>query len=98
MRERILLTSIPLDDLVDEIKRVVRAEVAAVGAGLESEPEKLLTRKEAAHYLSITLPTLGLYTKQGRLRGYRVGRRILYRRSELISCLRPLQFSRSGNR
>lgn len=45
--------------------------------------EKLLTRKEAAEYLNISLGTLHTHTKSGRICGQRIGSRLLYKKSDL---------------
>lgn len=45
--------------------------------------EKLITRKEAAEYLHISLGTLHTHTKSGKIRGQRIGCRLLYRKSDL---------------
>ena len=37
-----------------------------------------LTRKDIAEGLKITLPTLRAWTKSGKIKAYRIGRRILY--------------------
>ncbi len=52
---------------------------------LESNSEdKLLTRKEVAKLLSISLPTLRSYVKRGLLKEHRIGARVLYKKSEVI--------------
>ena len=57
-------------------------------------PNKYLTRKEAASLLKITLPTLHEWTKMGWLTSYRIGNRVLYKEQELESALvsRKLKF------
>jgi len=48
----------------------------------------LLSRKEAASLLKISLPTLQSYTEQGLIKGrYQIGRRVLYKESELLESL-----------
>lgn len=47
------------------------------------QPGKYMTRKEAAESLRITLPTLLKWTLEGRVKGYRIGRRILYKKNEI---------------
>jgi len=49
----------------------------------EPQPDKLITRQEAADILHITLPTLLSYTLNGKIKGYRIGRRVLYKRDEI---------------
>lgn len=42
-----------------------------------------MTRKEVADLLHVTLPTLHDWTKLGRLQGYKVGNRVLYKANEI---------------
>ena len=53
--------------------------------------EKFLTRKQAATLLNISLPTLTDYTKHGKIVGYRLGTRVLYKHSEIANALNKIQ-------
>jgi excisionase family DNA binding protein len=85
--DRIVLFPIPIADLISEIAKAVREEVVSSQQGATAEHDDLLSREEAAKLLRITLPTLRQRTKEGRLRGYRMGARVLYRRSEVLQSL-----------
>ena len=61
------------------------------------ETIEYLTRKEVAKKLHISLPTLNEYTKKGRLKGYRINGRVLYREDEVDAALtaaEPLRYRR----
>jgi excisionase family DNA binding protein len=65
---------------------------AAVKRALENfSPSKeeiiYLTRKQVAKKLHISLPTLNEYTKTGKLKGYRINGRILYKKNEINTAL-----------
>ena len=49
------------------------------------EEEELLTRNEVSDMLRISLPTLYNYTKLRILKSYRLGSRVLYKKSEVLS-------------
>lgn len=87
-QEQIILVGTTVTDLVQEIVRAVSQELAAKLPADQPEPDDLLSRAETAKLLHLTLPTLRKRTKEGRLRGYRMGARVLYRRSEVIASLR----------
>lgn len=55
------------------------------------EEVKYITRKEAAKKLRISLPTLNEYTKTGRVKGYRISGRVLYRSDEIESSLSAIE-------
>ena len=62
---------------MNEIKQLLQKESTT------PPPESYITRKEAANNLCITLPTLTKWTLEGKLRGYRIGRRVLYKKNEV---------------
>lgn len=56
----------------------------------QDSDNKLLTRKETAKYLRISLPTLNELTKSGAIPAYRIGGKVLYEKSKLIPSLNPI--------
>jgi hypothetical protein len=52
-----------------------------------NKKEELLTRKETAELLSISLPTLRNYVKRGLVNEKRIGSRVLYIKSEILDSL-----------
>lgn len=90
MNKDLLLSAIPLPELVDGIAKAVRDEIAAQPAANPPQPEELLSRKDTAELLRITLPTLREYTRRGLVKGYRIGARVRYRRSEVLAALAPI--------
>jgi excisionase family DNA binding protein len=49
-----------------------------------------LTRKEVAAKYHITLSTLNDWTKRGIIKGYRIGRRVLYKMTEIDAGLKVI--------
>ena len=49
--------------------------------------DEILSRKQAAEVLGISLPTLNEWTKEGIVKGYRINSRVRYKRSELDDAL-----------
>ena len=57
-----------------------------------TEPEeKILTRDEVCKLLNITKSTLWKRTKTGKIQSYGQGRRVYYKRSEVMESLTPLK-------
>ncbi|GAB5417997.1 MAG: hypothetical protein Crog4KO_14500 [Crocinitomicaceae bacterium] len=50
----------------------------------------ILTRKEAADFLSVSLTTLKTWTDQKLLKAYKLGGRIYYKEKEIVSALKSL--------
>lgn len=54
---------------------------------IQQNAPQYVSRKEAADLLKITLPTLNVYTKSGKLTAYKIGRRVLYDSIEIAKAL-----------
>lgn len=97
--DNIILFPVKVDDFVNTLIHSLSAEIAQqlhlhkAQTVSEAEDANLLTREEAAIYLHITLPTLNTYTKSGRVKGYRLGGRVFYKRSELTDALKAIRTS-----
>lgn len=55
-----------------------------------TEDDKLLTREETAEMLSISLVTLWKYTKNNVLPAFRIGTKVRYKKSEVLSALKKM--------
>jgi len=61
------------------------------------EEEELITRKETAQLLGISLPTLNEYSKDGIIPAYRLGSRVRYKKNEVLEALISFQkYQRRG--
>jgi len=96
MQELIITTPEQLKNVVSEaIKAELDRQLQTLAAAqAPTDPnDEVLTREDAAAYLHITLPTLNTYTKSGKVKGYRLGGRVFYKRSELTDALRAIRTS-----
>lgn len=66
----------PIQTILDEIKSI-KSEIKS------SKQPELLSKKEAANYLKITLPTLDNWTKKGTLNSYGIEGRVYYKYSDI---------------
>lgn len=78
----LIIQGITVDDLKVMIDGCITQAIAKA-TDVAPKTEQLLTRKEAAEYLNISLGTLHTHTKGGRIRGQRIGSRLLYKKSDL---------------
>lgn len=51
------------------------------------DPEVYLTRKEVSNLLTVSLVTLNKWNKTGRLKAYGIGKRVLYKQSDINNSL-----------
>jgi hypothetical protein len=58
---------------------------------IEVYEEILFSRKEASEFLKISLPTLGSWTKLKKIPSYGKGRRVYYKKAELLDSLEKLK-------
>lgn len=94
MPNEIILNGISFDQLKEEFKTIVQIEVQKIVSGLttaqETAPE-LITRKETALILGISLPTLNDWTKNGTIPAQRIGTRIRYSRANVYASLKDIE-------
>lgn len=76
---------IPVHQLKELLSEVIQNHLQE-GLNYKQLPkaeEEYITREETAKKLRISLPTLNTLTKSGKLLGYRIGRRVLYKLTEV---------------
>lgn len=84
----LLLSTIPYTDLQKLIVSSVETAVQSATAHLQpKENVEYLTRNQTAHLLGISLVTLSEWTKDGKVKGYRIGSRIRFKRHEIEQSL-----------
>jgi len=54
----------------------------------KNEPEKLLTRDEVMKLLACNSTTIWRYTRSGKLPFYRAGRKMFFKRSEILMAIK----------
>jgi len=90
--ENILLHSTSLKDFQAIIGQIVEDKLKQ----FKPEPQQqtngeYITRRDVCTLLKISLATLHYYTKDGTLKGYRIGGRVLYRRDEITDSVQVIQ-------
>lgn len=84
----IQLLNVNPEEFKNEILKGLKEILTSHLEGQKAE-DKLLTRKEVAEVLSISLPTLRNYVKRGVIKEHRVGSRVLYKWSDVIGSMPP---------
>jgi excisionase family DNA binding protein len=80
------------DIIVSRLRKILIDELKPQTVQQNSSPT-YLTRAQVAQKLSITLFTVNEWTKKGKLSGYRIGRRVLYKENEVDKALTPIKTS-----
>lgn len=95
MNKELIFTSLPIDEMEVMITRAVRESISTIAAQQPKDNHaELITRKQAAQMLNLSLPTLREYTVRGIVPSYRVGSRVRYKKSEVMNCLTKVQSSK----
>ena len=81
-----LLITISIDEMKDIIKECI-SEIIEEKLLKKEPPDELLSRKEVAKLLMISLPTLNKKQKLGKIPYYRMGTRVLFKKSEVMKSL-----------
>ena len=88
----VILSNIPLQDLKAAIGELLDLKIQEHFAKPIPKPENdLITRKEAAKLLGVSLPTILDWTKSGKIVGYRISSRIRYKKSEIENSVKKIK-------
>lgn len=87
------IQEITASDLQNIISETVKNEIEKLVPKEQSSKKLSIygTRKEVAKELKISLPILNEHTKNGTLKGYRIGGRVLYKWDEVFEALKVIQ-------
>ena len=78
-------SSLSIGDMItDALRREIAAQIAVV---LDRRPSVPLDRRQVAELLKISLPTLKKRMDDGSIRCTRIGRRVLFERSQIDALL-----------
>lgn len=87
MAPKIILDGLTPQEFQEMLINALEQVIEPLKSTKESRSMELLTRKEAAKLLRISLPTLADWTKQGIIHAIPMRRRILYSASEIQNVL-----------
>lgn len=86
MSTQIFFTGITVRQLAEELIPLLQSQPTT-----NSQPEnELMTRDEVCKMLSFNKTSLWKHTKSGKLKSYGIGNRVLYKRSEVILAVKPI--------
>ena len=90
MIDKVVLLSIPIEELKEIIGQVVEEKLREFSSNLsrKTPPEKeFLTRQEVCQMLQVNSVTLWRYAREGRLKQHRVGRKVFFLAEEVREAL-----------
>ena len=87
---QILFTGFTVNDLLEWIGQIIDSKIGISPTKNQKDQSDYITRAEVAKLLKITLPTLHDWTKQGWLKAYKIGTRVLYKLDEVQQSVEKL--------
>lgn len=96
----IILSAVTLNDLLFQIEQIIDTKICVKQQKTQPVSD-YVTRQEVCSILKITLPTLNHYSKEGFLTSYKIGSRVLYKKSEIneaIETLAQFKFKKGGRK
>jgi excisionase family DNA binding protein len=84
-----IATRADLIEINEKLNRIERALSSIVGC--RPDDDELLSRQQVADMLRVSVVTVAIMTKDGRLRGARIGRQIRYRRKDILKALEVIK-------
>jgi excisionase family DNA binding protein len=87
--KEVIQIEITILEFKNMITELIREEINNLKR-VESTENEFLTRKQAAQFLSISLPTLHSYTRNGLIPAKRIGTRVLYSETDLQNALQDI--------
>lgn len=97
MKDNIAVITIGVDELKEIMSNMLDSKLTSLLAqplNSSQSEDQLITRKELAERLYMSLPTVSELTKSGKITGYRIGRRILYKWQEVINNLQQANYTK----
>jgi len=89
---QIILQGTTSQQLVEDLKIAFKELLKDVTPQNDiDQGEQILTRDEVCSMLQFNKATLWKHTKKGKLKSYGIGRRVYYKKSEILNSLTPLK-------
>lgn len=85
MQNNIILSPINIDELETRLISRLKTELNLATPAPANQPDELLTVKEVARLLSVSLVTIHQWKKDGKLKFQRFGTRIRFRKSDILN-------------
>ena len=86
MNTQILLNGISIEQLAEALIPLLQPQQVDQIQTLS----ELITREEVCKLLSFNKTSLWKHTKSGKLKSYGIGNRVLYKRSEVLEAVKPI--------
>ena len=91
--QQILFSGLTPSDFFSRIEEIIDSRLKNLPAPSGQSPG-YLSRDEVADLLKISLPTLNQWSKQGMIKSYKIGNRVLYKKDEIETAVENLTLNK----
>ena len=88
MENSVIMHGLTPETLQDMIRNTIREEIGNINP--PKEEVKYLTRLQVCDLLKISLPTLHGYVHEGKIKGHRIGRRVLFSETDIHDAVKEI--------
>lgn len=96
MLESLLIQQCSQADLVTALKKALADELQKAKFNSSSDSDVLFTKKEAAAFLKVSLPTFSKHIKASKIPSYRVAQNLRFKKSDLLKYLKQVSYNRGS--
>ena len=82
-----IISTLNLGDISDFIKECIKEELRLLQVQQKAKDDQLITTEEAAKILGVSKVTLHNWKLKGKIKYYRIGTRIRFKRQDLLDTL-----------
>lgn len=91
-----IISQFTIDELTEKICDRLKPEFQNFAPLQPPQMEELLTSKQTAKVLGVSLPTVHKWKTEGRLKFYRIATRVRFKRAEVLSALQTVSNRKGG--
>ena len=93
----IQITEVSVDELADKVADKLLLKIESYLKQLsKTKNDELLTRKEVAEYLRVSLVTFSSWSKYGIINPIRMGNRVLFKKQDILNVLEQQSINKKG--
>lgn len=88
--------TMPIEELESRIRSIVNLEIQNLNNTQSNPPDVLMSIEEVQAYLHVSKVTIHKWKKKGRIKSYRIGRKIYFKKNELLNSMQSLNNKSKG--
>jgi excisionase family DNA binding protein len=79
--------TMPIEELESRIRSIIKSEVQKLNNAQSNPPDELMSIEEVQTFLHVSKVTIHKWKKRGRIKSYRIGRKIYFKKNEILNSM-----------